>query len=175
MKANTIILSIIFSAILSIHFLYGQDNIPDKQIPHPRILLTEEEKIQLVKNVSNDPIWSVLQQNTLEACDQLLITTPLKRKLEGIRLLGTSREVLYRIFMLSYAYRTTAESKYAKRAKAELLAVSQYSDWNPTHFLDVAEMTLAVSIGYDWLYNTLDKDSRKIIRNAILEKGINPS
>ena len=175
MKANTIILSIIFSAILSIHFLYGQVNIPDKQIPHPRILLTEEEKTQLVKNVSSDSIWSVLQQNTLEACDQLLITTPLKRKLEGIRLLGTSREVLYRIFMLSYAYRTTTESKYAKRAKAELLAVSQYSDWNPTHFLDVAEMTLAVSIGYDWLYNTLDKDSRKIIRNAILEKGINPS
>jgi hypothetical protein len=49
MKANTIILSIIFSAILSIHFLYGQVNIPDKQIPHPRILLTEEEKTQLVK------------------------------------------------------------------------------------------------------------------------------
>lgn len=116
-------------------FLYGQVNIPDKQIPHPRILLTEEEKTQLVKNVSSDSIWSVLQQNTLEACDQLLITTPLKRKLEGIRLLGTSREVLYRIFMLSYAYRTTTESKYAKRAKAELLAVSQYSDWNPTHFL----------------------------------------
>lgn len=175
MKANTAILPLIFSFILSVQLLYGQVCIPDRNIPHPRILLTEEEKVQLVKNVSSDSIWSVLQQNTLEACDQLLMATPLERKLDGIRLLETSREALYRIFMLSYAYRTTAENKYAERAKTELLAVSQYSDWNPSHFLDVAEMTLAVSIGYDWLYNTLDKDSRKIIRDAILEKGINPS
>ena len=127
MKANTIILSIIFSAILSIHFLYGQVNIPDKQIPHPRILLTEEEKTQLVKNVSSDSIWSVLQQNTLEACDQLLITTPLKRKLEGIRLLGTSREVLYRIFMLSYAYRQTCQGRVIGRFAVLRLESNSFS------------------------------------------------
>ena len=174
MKVNTII-SLLFLFLFSVNSLYGQITVPDNKIPHPRILLTEESKIQLVKNISSDPVWNVLQQNTLEACNQLLATSPLDRKMEGIRLLGISREALYRIFMLSYAYRTTGESKYAERAKAELLAVSRYQDWNPSHFLDVAEMTMAVSIGYDWLYNTLDKDSRKIIKDAILEKGIKPS
>ena len=176
MKANTIVL-LILSLIFSTQFVRGGEvTIPDiKKAPHPRILLTDSGKEQLVKNISNDPVWGVLQQNTLAACDHLLTTLPLERKMEGIRLLGTSREALYRIFMLSYAYRTTGSNKYAERAKAELLAVSQYQDWNPIHFLDVAEMTMAVSIGYDWLYDTLDKESRKIIKDAILEKGINPS
>lgn len=174
MKLNTII-SLLFIFLFSVQSLYGKITIPDNKIPHPRILLTEESKAQLVKSISSNPVWNVLQQNTLEACNQLLTTTPLERKMEGIRLLGTSREALYRIFMLSYAYRTTGDSQYAERAKAELLVISQYSDWNPSHFLDVAEMTMAVSIGYDWLYNSLDKDSRIIIKNAILEKGINPS
>ena len=62
MKANTIILFFILSFILSVQSLYGQVNIPDKRIPHPRILLTDEEKVQLVENISNDSIWSVLNK-----------------------------------------------------------------------------------------------------------------
>jgi hypothetical protein len=36
-------------------------------------------------------------------------------------------------------------------------------------------MTMAVSIGYDWLYKGLPADSRDIIKNAIIEKGLKPS
>ena len=52
--------------------------------------------------------------------------------------------------MLSYAYRTTGELKYAERAEKEMLYMAGYDNWNPEHFLDVAEMTMALSIGYDW-------------------------
>jgi hypothetical protein len=56
-----------------------------------------------------------------------------------------------------------------------MLAIAAFSDWNPSHFLDVAEMTLAMSIGYDWCYDKLSPESRTIIRDAILKKGIEPS
>ena len=69
----------------------------------------------------------------------------------------------------------TREEKYLKRAEKELLAVSAFSDWNPSHFLDVAEMTMAAAIGYDWLYSALAESSRTRIKEAILEKGIRPS
>ena len=69
----------------------------------------------------------------------------------------------------------THQDTYLKRAEKELLALSAFSDWNPTHFLDVAEMTMAVSIGYDWLYNDLSEASRSTIKEAILKKGIEPS
>ncbi|MEO7766972.1 MAG: heparinase II/III family protein, partial [Ferruginibacter sp.] len=77
--------------------------------------------------------------------------------------------------MFSYAYRTTREPKYLQRAEKELLAISKFSDWNPTHFLDVAEMTMAVAIGYDWLYDQLSQESKAIIKEAILKKGLEPS
>lgn len=56
-----------------------------------------------------------------------------------------------------------------------MLQLSSFTDWNPTHFLDVAEMTLAVSIGYDWLYDKLSDTSREKIKTAIIEKGLKPS
>ncbi|MDR1089824.1 MAG: DUF4962 domain-containing protein [Prevotella sp.] len=175
MKVNTVILSILCS-VFSLQSVYGKTPIPDIKYPlHPRILLTNNAKDQLIKDISKDSVWRLVQRNSLEACDEIVKSAPLERKLNGIRMLGTSREALYRIFMLSYAYRTTGNGKYAERAKAELLAVSAYENWNPGHFLDVAEMTMAVSIGYDWLYEVLDKGSGKIIKNAILEKGLKPS
>lgn len=77
--------------------------------------------------------------------------------------------------MLSYAWRTTGDQKYFNRGEKELLAVSAFSDWNPSHFLDVAEMTMAVAIGYDWLYPALGAESRKTIRDAMVYKGLYPS
>lgn len=78
-------------------------------------------------------------------------------------------------FYLSYAFRLTKERKYLERAEKELLKVSKFKDWNPSHFLDVAEMTMGVAIGYDWLHDDLQASSLPIIREAILKKGIEPS
>ena len=99
----------------------------------------------------------------------------MERVLIGRRLLDKSREALKRIFYLSYAWRMTSDVKYLERAEEEMLAVSSFTDWNPSHFLDVAEMTMAVSIGYDWLYDGLSEKSRKLLRMLYIEKGLKPS
>src|SRR5690606_29323119 len=72
-------------------------------------------------------------------------------------------------------YQTTGDRKYLKRAEKEMLALSSFQDWNPSHFLDVAEITTGLGIAYDWLYDDLSEKSRKIIKEAIITKGINPS
>lgn len=56
-----------------------------------------------------------------------------------------------------------------------MLAVAAFKDWNPSHYLDVAEMTHALAVGYDWLYAELSPESRATIRTAICEKGLKPS
>ena len=68
----------------------------------------------------------------------------MERIKEGKRLLAISRIALKRIYYLSYAYRMTGDKKYAHRAEQEMLAVSRFTDWNPTHFLDVGEMVMAL-------------------------------
>lgn len=54
-------------------------------------------------------------------------------------------------------------------------AIIGFSDWNPSHFLDVAEMTMAMAIGYDWLFEALSQDSKIKIKEAIVKMGLEPS
>jgi hypothetical protein len=144
--------------------------------PHPRILLLKGEEDGIKTNIQSDACWKKIHRTILAECDKMLKVPPLQRVMIGKRLLGTSRECLRRVFFLSYAWRMTHEDRYLKRAEAEMLAVCAFSDWNPPqHFLDVAEMTMAVSIGYDWLYDGLSEQSRSVIKTAIVEKGIEPS
>jgi hypothetical protein len=143
--------------------------------PHPRILLLKGEEAAILKTISNDATWKNLHTAILKECDNLLSIPPVERVLIGRRLLDKSREALRRIFYLSYAWRTTNDVKYLNRAEKEMLAISSFTDWNPSHFLDVAEMTMAVSIGYDWLFNSLSVSSKDVIKKAIIEKGLRPS
>jgi hypothetical protein len=69
----------------------------------------------------------------------------------------------------------TGDVRYAARAETEMLGIAAYVDWNPSHFLDVGEMTLAMAIGYDWLYNYLSTSSRTSIATAIKSNGIGKS
>lgn len=146
------------------------------QMPvHPRILLLKNEENAIVENIKNDPTWASLNQLIIAESNKIIPLPTLERIQIGRRLLDKSRECLRRVFFLSYSYRITKDKKYLERAEAELVKVSQFSDWNPSHFLDVAEMTMGVSIGYDWLYDDLSAASKVIIKEAILKKGIEPS
>jgi hypothetical protein len=142
---------------------------------HPRILLLRGEENAVKKTIGGDKIWSKMQRAILAESDAIITLPPIERIKIGRRLLGKSREALRRLFFLSYAFRTTRDVKYLQRAEKEMRAIAAFSDWNPSHFLDVAEMTMAMSIGYDWLYGGLSADARSTIREAILKKGIEPS
>ncbi|MEX1048569.1 MAG: heparinase II/III family protein [Akkermansiaceae bacterium] len=48
-------------------------------------------------------------------------------------------------------------------------------DWNPSHFLDVAEMATAVATGYDWLYPSLTPAQRQTYSQALIEKALKPA
>ena len=142
---------------------------------HPRILLLKGEEEPIKQTIGSDKTWEKMHAVILAECDALLSEAPIERIQIGRRLLGKSREGLRRIFYLSYAWRMTQQENYLRRAEKELLAISAFSDWNPSHFLDVGEMTMAMAIGYDWLYYSLSEQSRARIKEAILKKGIEPS
>ncbi len=142
---------------------------------HPRILLLKGEEANIKRTIAADPTWGKMNQAIINESDAMLTLKVSERIKIGRRLLDKSRESLRRVFYLSYAWRMTRDDKYLKRAEQELVALTAFTDWNPTHFLDVAEMTMAVSIGYDWLYAGLSEKSRAVIKEAIIKKGIEPS
>jgi hypothetical protein len=142
---------------------------------HPRVFLKQGAEKALNESLTADPARARLRTALLARADKMLAEKPVERVLIGRRLLDKSRTCLSRVLHLGLAWRLTGERKYAERARQEMLAAAAFSDWNPSHFLDVAEMTAALGIGYDWLYAFLDEASRATIREAIIEKGLKPS
>jgi len=175
-RIKNILISLLLVSIAGIGFAQQSisvKTITDKQ--HPRILLLNGEERLIEQSIAGSPIWKKMHEAILKESDNIIALPPVERIQIGRRLLDKSREAIRRIFYLSYAFRMTGQDKYFARCEKEMLAISKFSDWNPSHFLDVAEMTMAVSIGYDWLYPKLSAESRKIIRDAIVSKGIYPS
>ena len=125
------------------------------------------------RRASETELDALLTRTVAEA-RTLLAKPPVVYKKEGKRLLAVSREALRRIELCSFAYRLTGEKVFFDRAEKELLTVAAFGDWNPPHFLDTAEMTAAVALGYDWLFDALPVATRTTLRQAILEKGIKP-
>ncbi len=153
------------TGVVAQQFDYG------KIAPHPRLLLPAGGEEAIRKAIAEYPPLATVHQRIMELCDRTLTEPPVERIKEGKRLLAISRIALKRIYYLSYAYRMTGDKKYAHRAEQEMLAVSRFTDWNPTHFLDVGEMVMALAIGYDWLYDSLQPDTRRVVREAIIAKG----
>ena len=140
-------------------------------VAHPRLLMAAGEEPVIE---AGSPLWRA-DSVIVAFSDAVLAEPPVERTMIGRRLLGTSREALKWIFWLGYTYRVHGGEAYARRAIDEMLAVSAFSDWNPAHFLDVGEMTMAAAIGYDWLYDKMTPAERKTVARAIIDKGLKPA
>lgn len=138
----------------------------------PRLLATPDDWDRLRAAVADTPLLQEAAEGIVAQAIQMEEVPPITRTLQGRRLLGESRRALKRLTTLAMAYQLTGEARHGERARQEMLAVADFSDWNPSHFLDVAEMTLAMAIGYDWVYDQLDEPTRQVIRQAIVEKGV---
>jgi hypothetical protein len=139
---------------------------------HPRLLASGAELEALRRVLDGDPVRRMLADAVITQALAMQDLPPITRTQTGRRLLGQSRRCVKRVVTLAMAYHLTGDGRHARRAEKEMLAAARFSDWNPSHFLDVAEMTLALAIGYDWFYNQLDEATRAVIRTAIIRKGV---
>lgn len=149
-------------------------SLPETLPPHPRLLARPQDWTALDQRRKADPSLDGLVAGMLDRARARLKDAPLERKLEGRRLLSVSRNLVARVLLAAFAFRLTKERAFLDRAEQDMLAVSAFSDWNPSHFLDVAEMTTGLAIGYDWLFDSLSPATRAAVRTAIVEKGLKP-
>ncbi|MHC4259575.1 MAG: heparinase II/III domain-containing protein [Planctomycetota bacterium] len=141
---------------------------------HPRLMLKDKDLETLKKQYAKDKVLQKCLRDVIKQADEYLNRPVLRYKKIGPRLLSVSRACVHRIYHLGLAYRWTGEEKYAKKAAENLLAVCAFKDWNPSHFLDTAEMSHAVGVGYDWLYHYMDKKTRDHIKLGLIKNGMEP-
>ncbi len=141
----------------------------------PRLVLNSHIKSQLKKKLKSDPVVQNMYKAIKLNAETVYCKPLLERKLEGRRLLSVSREMLWRVNMLGMVYQMENDKKALARLNDEVLAVCNFSDWNPSHYLDVAEMSMAVAFALDWTAGKLPKSTIETAKTALVEKGIKPS
>ena len=141
---------------------------------HPRLILREKDLAELRLVIERDPLAKSCQQSVLRNADGMVGKGAVRYEKIGPRLLQVSRDCMNRVYTLALAWRLTGKPQYLKKAEEELLAACAFKDWNPSHFLDTAEMSHAVGIGYDWLYHALSADSRQTIKDGLIRLGLKP-
>lgn len=140
---------------------------------HPRLWVSGAEFDVVRDRIASSPVSAQWYANLRGSAGRILDSVPSEYELpDGVRLLATSRRVRNRVLALTMLYQLDGDDAYAERTWAELEAAANFPDWNPSHFLDTAEMTHAFAIDYDWLYHYLSEERRHVIRNAIVEMGL---
>ncbi len=141
---------------------------------HPRIMATADTFESIRGRRSTNERIAAWCRNVIKDADGYLSQPHSKyEKPDGLRLLEVSRLVLNRSLALGMAYQLTGETKYAEYLWGEYEAVGNFPDWNPAnHFLDTAEMTNAVAIGYDWCYDYWTEERRQFIEKTIMDYGL---
>lgn len=141
----------------------------------PRLVLTPGIEKKLRSKLKSDPIVANYFKAMKLDAGEIMKGPLLTREVIGRRLLATSREMLYRMNILGMVYRMEKDQAILKRIDDELKAVCNFSDWNPSHYLDVAEMSMAVAFALDWAGEALPKSTVDLAKTALINKGIKPS
>ncbi len=140
---------------------------------HPRIIMSNDKFAKLKASIGNDSVTAILLEKLRNEADRHLNEPVSQYEIpDGIRLLETSKRIQRRVAALAMAYNIFGDEKYAQRCYAELEAACNFKDWNPSHFLDTAEMSTAFALGYDWLYHWMNDEQREFLRKNMIEKGL---
>lgn len=143
--------------------------------PHPRLLFTTSALESAKKEALLDPLRQALHERIVQRAEQALKAPKATHIAASNESLDEARKALHTIITCALAYRLNHDSRSLERAKEELLHVCRFPDWNPAHFLDVGELSLAAALGYDWLHDQLNTEERTLVKNAIVEKGLRPA
>lgn len=145
-------------------------------LQHPKLLFSKQEEQRIRDLFGTEPLLDSLYVGLMKEAERLLLVPPQedpRREIKNTKdILPISREQVYRMINLALAYRLSGERRFAEKAEKELVHVCNFPDWDPIHYLDVAEMTTAVAIGYDWLYDVLAPSTRQLVVHSIKTKAL---
>lgn len=146
------------------------------QKDHPRLMMSSEDFEAVKLAVSKgDGVIPKLHKIIMTMGNRVIrenVTLQYSMDASGNRLLAVSRDALMRLSVCSYIYKVTGKKVYLDFVEKYLNQVCSFKDWNHRHYLDVAEMSLGVSIAYDWLYDDLSEKTRADVERALYEYAI---
>lgn len=150
----------------------------DTNKAHPRVLATQSD-FNRVKGLikSGEPTITKWYKDIEKQGEKhLVMALPTDDLPDGRRMIS-SRQVGPLVINLGMLYHLSDdESKkeqYKERIWAEVSTVAEFPGWNEENeFLNTAEFMEGLAIAYDWMYNEWTPEQRKILEDAMINKGL---
>jgi len=153
--------------------MHSPISLPDER-SRRQLFLNQERLFRLRSEQEKDVTLENLKSRLLRKADGHLNEPTTDFVITGPRMLERAQQVLTRVATLSLAYLLFERREHLKRAKQELMAARDFPHWNPSHFLDTAELCTAFAIGLQWLHDELSDSERECFREALVHKGLLP-
>ena len=137
---------------------------------HPRLVATESDFERLRREVKENPHKARWFKSMLEFCDSVKDKPTLRYELrDGVRLLFVSWDLQRYAVTLALAYKLTGDRRYFDYAWPHLKACAEMPDWNPSHHIDVGTLAYGYAIAYDWFYDVMTEEQRRIMEKGAYE------
>lgn len=141
----------------------------------PRLIYDQKVLDQLKSGLESDPVVQNHYQAIRREAYDILELPLIERNKTSNAMLHVSRGFLRRMNFLGLVYLLERDPVILERIHHELLAVSDFEDWNPRVYLDTAEISMGVSLALDWTLDDLPAATIATAKEALIEKGIQPS
>lgn len=160
-----------FSQIV-VAFLLGLCVACQAQAPTERAPIFVDGSFESVmQSVSHDSLARALYDDLVQK------TKPFAGLTDGSntkkKALKQARDITQQAMQHAFLFRVTDNPVNLTEAVAYLTAACELPDWNPDHFLDLAEITFGVSVASNWLDGSLQPAQRTMIQQAIEQKAFN--
>ncbi|EAU92705.1 heparinase II/III family protein [Coprinopsis cinerea okayama7 len=147
----------------------------------PRIIAPQYKWDALPDLIRNDPYLEGWNETIFGNATDYLERDPVPYFMDGDSgILDVAREIKQRIKAFGYAYRMTKDTRWSERAWRELqnAASDEFGPaedkWNPSHFLDAAELSAAFGIAYDWFHDVFSDEQKGTLRDILIRYGLRP-
>lgn len=137
--------------------------------PHPRLLVSGSVALDAAfAPCSSDSLRVAARAHLLELAEGAVLSSPPTRH-GAPNFHHTARRSLGVILDSAAAFIATRDARFLSRASSELAAVCEFDEWGAGEaFLDVAEMSVGVALGLDWLHAYLDAPVRAACEAALV-------
>lgn len=142
----------------------------------PRLIQNAAGWAAIKGQLAADPALTKLM-GVLKASGEDLLQDPELNRING-EIRGTVSEgsrAIYRMGLLAALHYGDGDLKWKDRAVRELLLLcdkTNFRDWHPVEAQAVADMVIAVTLGYDWFRDGLTAPQATEIRTFLEQKGV---
>ncbi len=139
----------------------------------PRMIQNAAGWAAVKAQIATDPVLAKMMV-ALKASGEDLLKDPGLTRINGDTG-GEGPKAIYRMGLLGALHYCDGDLKWQDKGTQELLALTDkisFRDWHPDLMDNVADMVVAVSLGYDWFYSSLNAQQKTEVRTFLTQKGI---